>query len=141
LIYESSGTNHVIVVQQGEELFLTLNKYCKQAGVKSGWLFALGGLESATIKVIYSSEPVKYDEEILDGPLELVSAIGNIAQKDQELVFHVHGTVSKEKSKIIRAGHLGECIANPFIECYIQAIDFPLTRAYDVKFETNTLIF
>lgn len=141
LIFGASKTSHFLVVQKGERFLESLTQYCKQAKIDSGCLWALGGLEHAVIKVINSYEPVIYDEEELDGPLELVSAFGNIAMKDEEIVLHVHGTISKDRCEVMRTGHLGECLANPFIECYIQPLDIQLKREFDPKLQVNKLVF
>ena len=137
---KKDGT-HVTVVQKGEDFIDTIIKYCNQNGIESGCLWALGGLEKAVVKGLDNYEPIHYYVETLEGPLELVSAFGNIAKKEEELILHVHGTVSKIPTGITRAGHLGACIANPFIECFIQELAFPLKREFDPKLQTNKIIF
>ncbi|MCD6528783.1 DNA-binding protein [Candidatus Bathyarchaeota archaeon] len=103
MIYEGFKVCRVIFAKlsRGEDLIGSIEELVKKEGIKNGVFFVIGTLKKATFG-FYSPEmhPVTIEE-----PLEIVSCIGNITERDGETKVHAHITVSDSKYHCY-GGHL-----------------------------------
>ena len=77
---------------ENEDLLETITLVAKQNNVNSGFFFLIGTLKKAVLGYYKEGKYVPIEK---DGPLEIVSCMGNISIKDEaELVVHGHIVVS-----------------------------------------------
>lgn len=116
----------------GEDLIEAIKERAEKSGVRAGLLFAIGSLERATLGYYRKGE---YKIIRLDGPLEIVSCIGNIALDERgETVIHAHVVVTNEKGEAF-GGHLmqGSPVGATAELAIIEALDVSLKRFFDEK--------
>ncbi|MEM2537285.1 MAG: DNA-binding protein [Candidatus Bathyarchaeia archaeon] len=116
----------------GEDLIEAIKERAEKSGVRAGLLFAIGSLERATLGYYREGE---YKVIRLDGPLEIVSCIGNIAlDENGEMVIHAHIVATNEKGEAF-GGHLmqGSLVGATAELAIIEALDVNLKRFFDEK--------
>ncbi|MEM0058096.1 MAG: DNA-binding protein [Candidatus Bathyarchaeia archaeon] len=116
----------------GEDLIEAIKERAEKSGVRAGLLFAIGSLERATLGYYREGE---YKVIRLDGPLEIVSCIGNIALDEKgEMVIHAHIVATNEKGEAF-GGHLmqGSLVGATAELAIIEALDVNLKRFFDEK--------
>jgi len=116
----------------GEDLIEAIKERAEKSGVRAGLLFAIGSLERATLGYYREGE---YKVIRLDGPLEIVSCIGNIALDEKgEMVIHAHIVATNEKGEAF-GGHLmqGSLVGATAELVIIEALDVNLKRFFDEK--------
>ena len=113
-----AGRLLVFKLERGADLLLSISAAAGEAGVGSGFLMCIGGLSKARLGFYVGSGQYKALE--IEGPLELVACVGNIALGPSgELVIHAHACVADEKGQAY-GGHLLEgCRVDPTGELVI----------------------
>lgn len=90
-------------ILEGEDLAETIKKRVEETGIKAGIFFLIGSLKEAALGYYKEGQ---YKSIRLDGPLEIVSCMGNIAVDEKgEVIVHAHLVVSDEKGEAF-GGHL-----------------------------------
>lgn len=104
----------------------------KQNNVTAGSvLWAVGMMKNIEIGYFNGKE---YEKEVFEGPLEVVSFHGSIAENDPEL--HIHTSVAGKDHSVI-GGHLFEGTADPLLEVHIKKFNsIKMQRKYN---ESSTL--
>jgi predicted DNA-binding protein with PD1-like motif len=117
-------------VARGEDLIETIREKAEKSGVKAGLLFVIGSLEKATLGYYKARE---YKILHFDGPLEIVSCMGNITLDEKgEIVIHAHLAVSNEKGEVF-GGHLmqGSIVGATAELAIVETLDVSLKRIFD----------
>jgi hypothetical protein len=90
-------------ILEGEDLAEAIKKRVEETGIKAGIFFLIGSLKEAALGYYKEGQ---YKSIRLDGPLEIVSCMGNIAVDEKgEVIVHAHLVVSDEKGEAF-GGHL-----------------------------------
>jgi len=88
---------------EGEDLYEAIRSNAEKSGVKAGVFLLIGTLKHAVLGYYKAGQ---YKNVRLDGPLEIVSCIGNVAVDEKgEVIVHAHLVVSDENGKAF-GGHL-----------------------------------
>ncbi|MHB9023576.1 MAG: PPC domain-containing DNA-binding protein [Armatimonadota bacterium] len=93
-------------LQRGDDLLMSLTEVCKAQGITLGQVRAIGAVEQAVFGS-YDQQSWQYIFLTVDRPLELLSLIGNISQRDGDTVIHAHVVMSDEECNTC-GGHLAE---------------------------------
>ena len=126
------GRTFVAKLNFEADLLEELNKICLEENIRAGSISMIGAVSS--LKLGFFDQETK--EYILttyayDEPMEVVSCIGNISERDGKPICHVHITAADRKGKCI-GGHLvqgtsiyaGEVIIQEFLgEDLVREID------------------
>jgi len=97
------GKMYFARILEGEDLAETIKKRLEETGIKAGIFFLIGSLKEAALGYYKEGQ---YKSIRLDGPLEIVSCMGNIAVDEKgEVIVHAHLVVSDEKGEAF-GGHL-----------------------------------
>jgi predicted DNA-binding protein with PD1-like motif len=125
-------------IGHGEELLPSLLQIARRHGISSGIIIGgIGMLKGA--KLGFYGGAGKYDEAVLEGPLELVSMQGNISRKGKETVLHLHVALSDIK-KNMKGGHLLGATVHMVNEIKILRLnEIRLTRKRSGKSGLNEL--
>ncbi|MGQ9529833.1 MAG: PPC domain-containing DNA-binding protein [Candidatus Bathycorpusculaceae bacterium] len=117
---------------EGEDLAEAIKKRAEEKGIKAGFFFLIGSLSNGILGYYKSG---RYETISLEGPLEIVSCMGNIAVDEKgELVVHAHVVVSNGKGKafgghLMKGSHVGATAELVVIE--VEGVN--LQRALDKK--------
>lgn len=120
---------HVFRVKPDQELADAIIDYCRQKNVTSGIIIGLiGSLKNARLNYLVEL-PGKYVPVDYAGPLEIVSAQGSVALKDNEIVLHIHIQLSSREG--CYGGHLAGATVFSTAEVTIGELDYQLQRYTD----------
>ena len=88
---------------EGDDLLDTIGSVAKEKNIISGFFFLIGTLKHAVLGFYKEGRYIPIEKA---GPLEIVSCMGNISQKENsDIVVHGHIVVSDDKG-IAYGGHL-----------------------------------
>jgi predicted DNA-binding protein with PD1-like motif len=120
----------------GEDILERLNDLVQRSQVSAGSFTAIGAVEKATLG--YFTGEGKYSSNSLQGPLEIVSCLGNVSLKEGTPFVHAHITLSDKEGKTY-GGHLmpGTTVGATF-ELNLQSYDQMELRR---KFDSETKLF
>jgi predicted DNA-binding protein with PD1-like motif len=129
---------HVFRVKPDQELPVAIIDYCRENNVTSGIVIGLiGSLKNARLNYLVEL-PGKYVPIDYAGPLEIVSAQGSVALKDDEVILHVHIQLSSQEG--CYGGHLAGATVFSTAEVTIGELDYQLQRYADDYTGLNELI-
>ncbi len=124
-----AGTNYVVVLAKGDKLMESLRQFVKQSNIATAWLQGLGAAMEVEL-AYYDLDAQEYKWKAFTGPLEITNLQGNIAQKQGQPVFHIHGTFAQSNYGSV-GGHLKELTVGATCEILVQKVDAKLTRQRD----------
>ncbi|MBN1334417.1 MAG: DUF296 domain-containing protein [Deltaproteobacteria bacterium] len=104
-------------LDRGDDLLEGLLGACAAAGVRTGAILGIGALERAHLGW-YDPVAQVYEERTFEGPLEVVSCLGNLSERDTSPFVHLHLAVAG-RDLAVRGGH-----ALP--GCRVFALEFTL---------------
>ena len=118
---------HVFRLTRGNDLKLSIEKYCEDNKIQAGVILSCVGCLSEA--VIRNASGVKCDK--IDKDVEIVSITGTVSQNG----CHIHISVSDEELKTY-GGHLKDgCIVNTTAEIVILELD---SYVFERKMDENT---
>ena len=97
----------VLRLECGEELVSALKTFCEKNKIKGGVISGIGAVSYAKLYSVSDSERFVKIEKEFSGPMELISALGNISLVDGKPLIHLHVTLGRSDKSTI-AGHLLE---------------------------------
>lgn len=129
---------HVFRVKPDRELPTEIVTYCRRNGITSGVVLGIiGSLKNARLNYLVQL-PGKYVPIDYAGPLEIVSAQGSVALKDDEIVLHVHIQLSSQER--CYGGHLAGANVFSTAEVVIGELNYQLQRHTDDYTGLNELM-
>lgn len=90
----------------GDDLYLSLNKLCKDYNISAGRIEVLGSATSARVNYFYKKKQ-KFDTVLYKKSMEIVSCIGTISMFNGEPFVHCHISLSDHDGQLY-GGHLTE---------------------------------
>lgn len=113
-------------LERDDKLPDALLEICKQHGVKSGWIFAIGAVSRISV-MTYEQRKKAYSEPIeAEGDYEILSLTGNVSLVDDKEFLHLHVVAAElveGKTEVI-VGHL--------VSAKVFALEFVLLPIGDV---------
>lgn len=85
--YRKIGETYYIRMDRGDEIVSTLKNICRQEGILSATYSGIGGCSDVEMQV-FIPERGEFETEKVEGPLELVSLMGNVVSDDSNQLFH-----------------------------------------------------
>jgi uncharacterized protein len=129
-LIDQSPKTFILVFQTGDELAKGLLEFAEQKKLSAASFKAVGALSSVRLGW-YSWESKKYQPSVtLDEQVELLSLIGDIAQKDGKPVVHAHVVIGK-KDGTAPGGHLLEAHIRPTCEVVLTESPAHLQKQID----------
>ena len=126
----SRGRRVVARLAHGGDLLAEIAAVAEANGMKMAELRAIGALQQARL-AFYDQQAKEYHEFAVEEPVELVSVLGTVSQRDGAIAVHAHASL---------AGHLGGTVGGHVVPgCTIFACELvlqelvgeALERAYD----------
>ena len=121
----------------GEKLPDALVALAQQRGWSSGSIMGIGGVRDVVL-AYYDLSQKKYLQFSVEGIVELVSIIGNLALVDGKPFWHLHASVANASGDV-KAGHLVALTVAITVECWIQPGNISVSRSFDEASGLNLL--
>jgi uncharacterized protein len=122
-IIDESPKTLMLVFETGDELAEGLLQFAKEKNLSAASFKAVGALSSVRL-AWFSWENKRYEPSLtVDDQIELLSLIGDVAQKEEEPVVHAHAVIAK-KDGTAHGGHLLEAHVRP--TCEVVLIESPV---------------
>src|ERR1700720_703648 len=127
---DESPKTFILVFEIGDEFAEGLLWFAKEQKLSAASFKAVGALSSVRLGW-FSWESKRYEPSVtLDEQVELLSLIGDVAQKDGEPVVHAHAVVGK-KDGTAHGGHLLEAHIRPTCEVVLTESPSHLQKHID----------
>ena len=126
--YVRDGNRIAARLFKGEEFIESVKSLCEKEQITSGRVQAIGAVHKAVLGY-FDVEEKKYIHFECKG--ELVSCMGNIAEKNGEIVVHAHAVIG-DRNGDCRGGHIVSTEASATIELFIDG-GLNLRRARDTE--------
>ena len=96
--------------------------------ITSAMFYLIGAVKKAVFGFYKDGE---YQPIIINENLEILSCLGNISKKDEDIIVHAHATFGNSEGKVF-GGHLLEgSIIDPTGELFILQLQDELRRKFD----------
>lgn len=128
----------LLVLEKGEELIASLNKYATDNNLTGGWVSIIGGAANVTLGYRDTTKK-EYIWKLYDEPLEIVGLQGNLAYIDGQPSWHIHGTFSRPDYSVI-GGHVKECLIGLTGEVVLHHHATKLQRKLDEDTGLNLIV-
>lgn len=130
---------YFLVFERGEDFLPLLTQFCAETEVHWGQFQAIGALEDVEIGY-YDLATRQYVFRQEEGPFEVASMDGNIAEIDEEPIVHVHAALSRcDESLETIGGHVRKARVALSLEVPLWLISQPLMRSFDDETGLNLL--
>jgi predicted DNA-binding protein with PD1-like motif len=113
----------------GEKLPDALIELARARGWQSAQVTGIGAVKGVTL-AYYDLAERKYINHPVDGIVELISLIGNLASLDGNPIWHIHCTVA-DRNGNLKGGHLNTLEVAVTVECSILTGKKAARRAFD----------
>lgn len=132
-----SKNQTILVLQKGEELIKSLDKYAADQNLKGAWVNVIGGASSVTLG-FREPDLKEYFWKEFNEPLEIIGLQGNLAYVDGQPIWHIHGTFSKADYSVI-GGHVKTCTIGLTGEIFLKQHDHEIIRKFDKETGLNLI--
>jgi predicted DNA-binding protein with PD1-like motif len=127
---DTPGTGWVIVLDTGEELVGSLTGFAREHRILGASIRAIGAFSSARL-AYFDWDAKEYRTSVdLQEQVELVSLIGDIAEKDGEPQLHAHAAVAVADGRVL-GGHVQAATVRPTCEIILTETPEPLRKKVD----------
>lgn len=133
-----SKINSVVFARlyEGEDLLKTISLTAEENSITSGFFFLIGTLKQAVLGYYKDGKYLQIEKQ---GPLEIISCMGNISTKERtEIIVHGHITVSDIDGSAYGGHLLSKCIVDATAELVLVEVERDtLQRKLDVQKNLN----
>lgn len=130
---KKSGNLYVLRLEPEEEFISVIQNFCKENGVHSAWLEAVGSTKDLEL-AYFNLDKKDYDTSVFVEFLEVVNITGNIALQDNKPFCHAHGIFSRPDMSTV-GGHVVRCVVSATLEVSLRVLEGEMNRKFDE--ETN----
>ncbi|MEJ0021773.1 MAG: PPC domain-containing DNA-binding protein [Candidatus Doudnabacteria bacterium] len=123
------GNQYVLRFDRGEEVISSLKQFCQQEKIVSVFFYGLGACSYLKL-AYYNLETKKYQEQEFDRDLEIAGVSGNIAEFENDLTVHMHGSFADETMKAL-GGHVVSMKTAGTCEIFLTKFGQPMTRKFN----------
>lgn len=120
---------HLVVIKKGESVIKTIETFCKDNNIYNAKLSGLGAVEKITCGY-YDIERRVYEFKNYEGLFEVVSMVGNVMIKEDDIFAHLHSTFTDEENNCF-GGHVSEMIVGVTLEVILEVFPTKIRREFD----------
>ncbi|MBQ7548936.1 MAG: DNA-binding protein [Clostridia bacterium] len=124
--YKKCGNEYAVRLSVGDEIHSALAELCEKEDIAFARISGLGAVDTATLG-FYDKREKKYHTTTFEGPMELVSLIGNATRKDGKPYLHLHAAFSGRDCNLI-GGHLNSAVIGVTAEIFVSVVDGVMGR-------------
>ena len=120
-----------------EEIIVELGEFCKERKIEAGKFFAIGAAKEVKLGW-YDVDAKEYTWKEYKEKLEIVSLLGNIAWKGEEVIVHAHGSFSNQQMQVV-GGHVAKLVVGAACEIVLEKFDGHIEKAHDPQTGLNLM--
>ena len=120
------GDTYVLRLEIGEEIVSAIKDFCARNNLFCAEVSGIGAVSEATLG-FYNVRSKEYSKTVIEGPLEMVSLLGSVTQKDGEPYLHLHASFSGKDCNCL-GGHLNSAVIGVTGEIFLREIDGQICR-------------
>lgn len=130
LLSETGGRQtYAIVFRIGDEIATGLLAFARAHDVRAAHFTGLGAAREVKV-AWYDLDRKEYKVIAIDGTVEILSLVGNIARSASGIVVHSHLVVGGEDGRAM-GGHLLHALVHPTLEVMLTVEPSTLVKVYD----------
>lgn len=120
-----------VIFEQGEEFITNLTRFCIEQEVHWATFQGIGTVEDVDIGY-YDLETRQYVLRNEEGPFEVASITGNVAEINEAPIVHTHAVLSRcDETLECIGGHVKSAYVAATLEISLWRVSQPLIRKYD----------
>lgn len=116
----------VLVFDPGDEVVPEITRFAKAENVRAARLAGIGGFSQAKLGY-FRRETLGYEPIPINGQVELLSLLGDIAVKDSEPLLHAHALVG-HRGGGTSGGHLIAATVWPTLELFVDVYSTQIVK-------------
>ncbi|MDP3900820.1 MAG: DNA-binding protein [bacterium] len=120
VVLKDKGTL-VVRFDRGEELVSALERICGEENIDGAYVSGIGSAQRVRL-AWYDVDSKEYLEKEIAEKLEVVNLTGNVARKGNEVIVHLHGTLSDREMRPV-AGHVASLEVAATLEVIVIKTD------------------
>lgn len=130
LIHATDGENtYALIFETGDEAMLGLVEFAKSEDLMAAHFTGIGAFQDVTLGY-FDWESKEYKKIPVTAQVEVLSLIGDVAEKDGEPSVHAHVVVGRSDGST-RGGHLIEARVRPTLEVILTESPAHLRKKMD----------
>jgi predicted DNA-binding protein with PD1-like motif len=131
LLHDTDGQRtYAIILDAGEEIMESLQRFATSEGILAAQLTAIGALSDAVL-LYFDWETKDYERIPVIEQVEVASLVGDVAQAPTgEPALHIHLVIGRRDGSAM-AGHLGEAHVRPTLEVIVTESPVHLRKVKD----------
>jgi predicted DNA-binding protein with PD1-like motif len=119
----------VVVCDKGEEAIATIGQALATEGLRSAQVTAVGGFSAGEVGY-FDRDRREYLPIAMRGQVEVLSLLGDVAERDGEAALHVHAVLGRSDGSTL-GGHLLRGEVWPTLEVIITEVAPELAKRVD----------
>ena len=138
LLSEQGGVkNYVLIFAKGDEVLSGLTDFAAAEHVQAAHFSAIGAFQQVTT-AWFDPQKKQYRLHHIQGPVELVSLLGDVALADGKPVVHSHLAIGHPDGRV-EGGHLIEAYVFPTVELFLTVYPTPLYKKADPETDLHLI--
>ncbi len=129
LIHEAEQKTFALIFDSGDECVALLEQFARDHRLSAAQITGIGAFQQVALGY-FDWEQKSYLENRIDEQVEVVSLIGDVAEKDGEAKVHAHVVIAK-RDGTAHGGHLLRATVRPTLELIINESPFHLAKKHD----------
>lgn len=127
---------YVLSIDNHQEIVSAVKAFCEENRIFAGTVNGIGAVNHAVLRFLDPATK-KYVDGVFEEQMEIVSLVGNISMKDEEVYLHFHATFGRRDYTCI-GGHLLSAVINGACELVVERFDGKaLSRLFDPESGLN----
>lgn len=119
----------LIRLDQGEELYESLDIFAAEHQIQSGTITGIGMVRFVELGY-FDTELANYDRSNYEENMEVLSFSGTITEYDDKPFFHIHGIFGRKDFSTV-GGYVMKAVADMTVEIFVSDFETRVTRALD----------
>lgn len=138
LLSDQGGVKtYVLVFAKGDEVLSGLTDFAAAQGIQSAHFSAIGAFSHLTT-AWFDPQKKQYRLNPIQGPVELVSLLGDVALQDGKPAIHSHLAIGHPDGRV-EGGHLIEAYVFPTVELYLTVYPTPVYKKADPETDLHLM--
>jgi len=127
-IYQDK-TKYILRLDGDEEFVDTVQGFCEQENIKSGWIQAIGSTKDLDL-AFFDTKLKEYEIKKFKEFLEIVTITGNVSLKENKQFVHAHGLFGRQNMDVV-GGHIHRCVISATAEVVIFVGEGDIKREFN----------
>ena len=120
---------YVLSADVDEEVIESLAKFCRQENIDAAKFFAIGAAKELKLGW-YDADAKEYAWKEFSEKLEIISLLGNVSWKENEVIAHAHGSFSNREMELV-GGHVAKLVIGGACEIVLEKLEGRVEKVYD----------